>query len=66
MNMQLSRLANVSWLQFADRQALAIRMVSQPSRRQDVRMDRPSGLALERLPALDWPVDLFADEAVEE
>ncbi len=62
MDMQIVRLTNLSWLQFSDRQAFALRLVSPPAARPKGRLDSASTQALEHLPILDWPTDLFADE----
>ncbi len=64
MEMEIERLTSVSWLQFSDRQVLALRaagsFTNESANRQDVACDNEP----QPLPMLDWPPDLFAGEIV--
>ena len=60
MNMELVRFAQQNWHQVPDCQAIVMRWLDLPLRAQAVR--RAASVPSRRLPALEWPVDLFADE----
>jgi hypothetical protein len=68
MNMEIARLTNVSWLQIPDWRLLALRALSpRVAPRVQSRGDQPrtsSDPMPQRLPVLDWPPDLFDDEAL--
>ena len=60
MNMELVRVAQQNWHQVPDCQAIVMRWLDLPVRAQAVRL--ATSVPSRRLPALDWPADLFADE----
>ena len=62
MSMEITRLASVSWLRRPDRQFLVMRAALLALRSQS---PAPSGNATQRLPELDWPQALFADETAD-
>lgn len=62
MDMEIARLTNVSWLQVSDREVMALRAAWSVSDRSEDRPDAACDNEPLRLPMLDWPPDLFADD----
>jgi len=60
MEMEIARLANVSWLHIPDRQVLAMRTASLSCNSAS----RFSAEVQEPVPMLDWPSTLFDDEVL--
>ena len=56
MNMEITRLANASWLQIPDCQVVAIRSVRLSKDETRTQFETPP------VPMLDWPPTLFDDE----
>jgi hypothetical protein len=64
MDMEITRLANASWLHIPDRQVFAIRAVWLCSDGSRTQPNAASGTPLQRVPVLDWPPTLFEEAQV--
>jgi hypothetical protein len=62
MQMETTRLANVHWLSIPDRQVFALRTAWMSRHGSRARPEPVPRNEPQRLPMLEWPATLFADE----